>query len=251
MWQRWSTIASTRSSAVILGKMAHWKNPTDYEFPDGSTPARWAWEFMRRNPDYRADYAEAAKKLAQCPGNWLHGHGHKGKPAIRMMEALELSRERGFAWGQRDEIADPAQDSVPPFLTVFPIAPNAEQVDLFFYRPMEHAPYVQKPEYATLTFDVRRPLPAQLKRAMELLNSRKKQVDPIKVPHKGSQQWPTYLRLLDADEAGVSTAEIIQAIEAYKCLSNEAADGYTASDRVSDHRKRARELLADPLSLIR
>ncbi len=33
-----------------------WKNPSQYPDPANTTPEHWAWEFLRRNPDYQADY---------------------------------------------------------------------------------------------------------------------------------------------------------------------------------------------------
>ena len=47
--------------------MPNWKNAADYEFGDDSENARWCWEFMRRNVQYRSDYQEVAEILAKIP----------------------------------------------------------------------------------------------------------------------------------------------------------------------------------------
>ena len=33
-----------------------WRSAADYEYVSGLTLAGLAWEFLRRNPDYRSDY---------------------------------------------------------------------------------------------------------------------------------------------------------------------------------------------------
>jgi hypothetical protein len=40
------------------GVMQDWRNPADYDYllEDAMTPERWAWEFLRRNPDYRREW---------------------------------------------------------------------------------------------------------------------------------------------------------------------------------------------------
>lgn len=35
---------------------ANWRNPAEYPDPEQAPPDRWAWEFLRRDPKYQADY---------------------------------------------------------------------------------------------------------------------------------------------------------------------------------------------------
>ncbi len=37
-------------------KKPNWKNDTDYNYTKRLDGPGWAWEFLRRNPDYRNDY---------------------------------------------------------------------------------------------------------------------------------------------------------------------------------------------------
>jgi hypothetical protein len=39
-----------------MGKKPNWRNEEDYAFTENLTAAGWAWEFLRRNPEYRADF---------------------------------------------------------------------------------------------------------------------------------------------------------------------------------------------------
>lgn len=36
---------------------SNWRNPEAYDYLDGLAAPDLAWEFLRRNPDYRRDYA--------------------------------------------------------------------------------------------------------------------------------------------------------------------------------------------------
>jgi len=222
--------------------MPDWKDPKAYE--KNFDRAGWTWEFMRRNAIYREDFAQFAKALKAAPRK-----GHlflDGKAA----EADQLGRELGAKWGQIALIANPTYDAVPPFFLVGPFEPDGEQVNSFYYEPNESELFNQKLEFATLTFDLRRPLRPQLKRARCLLQERKKGVTSIKPTRSSEKEWGLYLRVLDAKEAGAKTSEIIGTIEAYKDLDNSIDSKYAASDRVSDHHKRAQALRDDPLSLI-
>lgn len=44
--------------------MPNWKNPEDYEFAEHLTLRGWAWEFLRRNQHYRAQWHELAESAA-------------------------------------------------------------------------------------------------------------------------------------------------------------------------------------------
>ena len=33
-----------------------WTDPRDYAFTADLDPRQWAWEFLRRNPDYQAEW---------------------------------------------------------------------------------------------------------------------------------------------------------------------------------------------------
>ena len=41
-----------------------WRDPAAYAFTDGLDDAGWAWEFLRRNPAFRAAAREAAGQPA-------------------------------------------------------------------------------------------------------------------------------------------------------------------------------------------
>src|SRR5690349_4501121 len=46
----------------------NWKDQADYAFPESFPDAGWAWEFLRRNDEYRADYLAYVKKRDELIG---------------------------------------------------------------------------------------------------------------------------------------------------------------------------------------
>ena len=43
--------------------MRNWREPDDYQFTAKLDDKGWAWEFLRRNPDYRKDFTERLNKF--------------------------------------------------------------------------------------------------------------------------------------------------------------------------------------------
>jgi hypothetical protein len=222
--------------------MPDWKNPKHYSV--ALSRARWAWEFMRRNAEYRNDFMQVAQAWKQVPRS---GRNYRGPEAV---DVDQLARDLGLKWKQLGPIADPANDATPLFFVAGPIEPDGEQVQAFYETIDMSDRSEQLREFATLTFDLSRPLPEQLRRAAILLRKRKATVPSIKPARSSVAQWRFYLRVLDAKQAGAGTDEIIAAISAYKALGTTAESKYAAQDRVSDHLKRARQLLKNPLSLL-
>jgi hypothetical protein len=223
--------------------MPNWKDPKAY--PEDLDRAGWVWEFMRRNGAYRADYAKAAAAWKEVPrSGGLYTSG-------RAYEVDRLARGLGAKWGQLDPIANPDQDEVPRFFLSGPIEPDSEQVQTFYCEHEESGLVLQRPEFATLTFDLRRPLRPQLRRAESMLAIRRKGISVIRPARSSAREWRLYLRVLDAKEAGAKTHQIITEIKAYRILGTSAETKYAAHDRVSDHLKRARQLRDNPLSIMR
>ncbi len=222
--------------------MPNWKDPKAY--PKDLDRAGWAWEFMRRNQTYRTDYARVAASWEKVPRiGRLHFSG-------KAYDVDRLARDLGAKWGQLDPIANPDQDGVPRFFLAGPIEPDSEQVQTFYCEHEESGLVLQRPEFATLTFDLRRPLPPQLRRAESLLVIRRKGISVVRPARSSEKQWLLYLRVLDAKEAGAKTSQIIDAIYAYRKLREAINRKYAAQDTVADHLKRAQQLRDDPLSLI-
>ena len=44
-------------------RLADWRKAEDYSFPPNFPRARWAWEFLRRNPEYRGQWDAALSRF--------------------------------------------------------------------------------------------------------------------------------------------------------------------------------------------
>lgn len=70
--------------------MPNWKNPEDYEFADHLTRREWAWEFLRRNKHYRAQWLELALSAADL----VHDYG----PLSDWPKVASLLKAEPNAW---------------------------------------------------------------------------------------------------------------------------------------------------------
>jgi hypothetical protein len=53
--------------AAITGKpILNWLNADEYKFGNKIQLNRWAWEFLRRNPDYQADFVILRSKFDEA-----------------------------------------------------------------------------------------------------------------------------------------------------------------------------------------
>ena len=46
------------------GRNTDWRNDADYDYLDGLTPEETAFEFLRRNPDYRESFEAMSRAVA-------------------------------------------------------------------------------------------------------------------------------------------------------------------------------------------
>lgn len=176
----------------------------DYEYLDELTPAGWAFEFLRRNSDYRDDFNEqldvqavltaaygpihaAQKEWRRNPRAWVC------KPPVEDGETLERWRRRAALgesepeqfwfedwylkkWALIDRLPDPSAPADPPprFNTTgsFPLFPDYEKIRRFYNGddPVDSVgPYQQLPGYAVAVFDLTLPLDGQFDSAASVI----------------------------------------------------------------------------------
>jgi transcriptional regulator len=234
--------------------MPDWENPSDYPFT--LDDVGWTWEFLRRNAEYREDYGKAVKTLG--------GSSPETSAHLKVGGLLESFNTRlwwnlGFRWWIYGPIRDPARDDPPRFITGFPWQPNSEEVESFFMAVADESeqegsavphsiPKLQHPAFATLVFDLRKPLGPQVKRAHEILKMRQGSMPKTsKPPNKGSQNWRDYLRVLDAREAKMTLSQIAKVVLAGE-FGN--VDGKDPVKKIEKYWAQAKRLRANPLSLL-
>ena len=188
------------------------------------TRDQWAWEFLRRNPDYQADYRQfislwqaleadygappnrdfARWKLdprayGPLPGDGALGHS-SGELCLGENDQILIECWMGAKWGFYKFPLDPARTTPP------------EPGELAWRPPsLSDAP----PDTAyrlDISFDLSLPLPPQLDAAKFRLVSRAAELRrkglaaPMSVANQ-RERWTHMLRLLDAEAAGVSVDE--------------------------------------------
>lgn len=195
-----------------------WDNPADYEYCLSNTYEQWAWEFIRRNPEYQQEWE---KELATWPQ--------------RLVENPHLQNQL-----KREENRTPCTPrfSVSPDHEDFGLQPSRQRNKWrlgYYYNPslprppslhfMESEFYIHflKPENYTdemmvevkdfvqsVSFDLRFPLNPQLEEAKAVMKKRQSALKNEGVlsdrnPSLRTDQelgWINYLRLLDAEAVG-------------------------------------------------
>lgn len=194
-----------------------------YAYCESLTRDQWAWEFLRRNPEYQRDYRrfmEIWRALEADYGvppqrdfqRWkrdpraygpLPGDGELAAPTGELCvvedERVLLECWMGAKWGFYKFPLDPARTAPGPDELAWrpppPATPRAED----------------DPLRVDFAFDLALPLPPQLEAARIRLASRAAQlrrtgaVAPMTVANQ-SPRWRAMLRLLDAAAAGAPTA---------------------------------------------
>lgn len=189
-----------------------------YAYCETLTRDQWAWEFLRRNPDYQADYHEfmtmwrALEADYGAPPNrdfarWkqdpraygpLPGQtdpdATTGEHCLAEDDRVLLECWMGAKWGFYKFPLDPAR-----------VAPGPDELSWRPPPPPETRP-TEDPYRLDIAFDLSLPLPAQLDAAKFRLVSRTRDlrrtglVAPITVASQRAR-WTKMLRMLDGEAA--------------------------------------------------
>lgn len=177
-----------------------WDHEKDYEYlTEGIYLHDWAWEFLRRNPDYVRDHSL-----------WHYLTADQDTADEELDKALW---QASLSYG----LVSPLNPSR-SFLDVGPSWLVSTTVMVALSAPRleeEHKPWPGYPEVIHLQFMLRVPVEAQLDSARQLL----KRVTYLVQKREGVQaqksrrkpqtaKFPSYIRLLDGDAVGVPAAEM-------------------------------------------
>jgi len=210
-----------------------WRNDQDYAFCVNLDRAGWAWQFLRREPAYRADYAQFIStwrqlesaygappnrdffRWKQDPRAWRPEPDSVGCAAEACPgenDQVLIECWMGAKWGLRKFPPDP---SIPfPDELAWREAPI--QVDVMAGENL--AGYRLGEAKLALIFDLALSLPVQLEAAkLQLVVARQRAAKSGQLPprnvREGAAIWRRWLRLLDALESGASLTEIGDALE--------------------------------------
>lgn len=182
-----------------------WKSEADYEYLEVLEPAGWAFEFLRRNPEYQADYetitaieAALTKQYGPCEDNreawrqdgksWIcvppikDGQSLKQWQVTASLSSSHPSRTWYLdwykaRWGLTNQFPDPSCPAVPApkfnALDEFPLFPKYAEVGEFFLG--DDCDGNQMRGTAVVVFDLWRPIKEQIKIAGVQLVTRAKE----------------------------------------------------------------------------
>ena len=192
-----------------------WRNPDDYAFTRDLSPELWAWQFLRRNPEYRKDYdwfISAWRELEADYGVAPNRDFSRWKLDPRAYAPDEMTQ--GFCEEDKS-CASPDGDKVMIECAMgakwgfykFPNPPDIEFPDVpdkLIWRELDiqaREPASETQTYETdLRFDLRLPLSEQLTSARRQLISRQRRFQ-----QRGEgfsiDRLTRYLRLIDAGDS--------------------------------------------------
>ena len=210
-----------------------WRDSSAYDYTRALLAAEWAWEFLRRNPAYQADYAafittwralEADygapperdfQSWKADPRAYLVVGEDGGADGCRVdQDKVLIECALGEKWGFYQFPRDPdlpatAFDEPQPWREVSRPLQVVTDADLSYLG--------SDPAHVALGFDLDLPLGEQLERARLYLGSlyarrrREGRVQPRTVAGL-NRSWCRYLRMLDAERAGIVADEAADAI---------------------------------------
>ncbi|MEO6194428.1 MAG: DUF6499 domain-containing protein [Thermoanaerobaculia bacterium] len=223
--------------------MPDWRNANDYRFPD-LPDYLWAWEFLRRNPEYRKDWEAALSRfiskteefervddkqafLASGGSLVIAGENLSEDPTH---PSFSLPVDEADRWGLSRGLVNPATDK-PEWLYFSPGFGTVR-----FIRKGESF-QSRGPAFPIVEFDLHLPLKPQLEAINEPLERARKHlaIKSRRIMHYRSL-WPHYLRLLDADLDERTPKQIADV------LNRESTSGGIDDRKVWDQLKSARRM---------
>jgi hypothetical protein len=229
-----------------MSNKVDWRNPENYKYTEKLTPDLWAWQFLRRNLKYQAEWKKVNEK---CMKNEIYssimekgGHASPEEEMfltsiIQASVPVILPRKWGLAFGY----IDPEQDtprSVSFMRRFGELIPDlrmereckrilSEYIDRlqktdtvirdpdnFIQERVKRFRQKIVPEGSVaVTFDLSLPITPQIEYAQKILTECQNDEMrlgsiKVKIPRQHVDKWQRYLRILDARAEGAGIREI-------------------------------------------
>lgn len=201
--------------------MPDWRNGDDYAYARDLTPHGWAWEFLRRNPAYRARWTEREELSAALdlkPGN---------KKLVQRFNKVHVSSgEFGLLSFRNPDLT--ATEADPFWLGAVGVSVQGASTE----RMIEEGTWPGFPFHISLGFSFSKPLDAQIQHAARYLKYCEQKVHEMtglrpqrpKVRFQ-RKRFTLYIRLLDARLGGASIGELGRFFFSDKAESRKSAQG--------------------------
>ena len=206
-----------------------WRQEADYAYCQQLDLSGWAWQFLRRNPAYQADYTEFInlwQQLEEAYGAPPQRDFFKWKqdPRAWRAEAEITNCGSEICPGENDQVLIECWLGAKWGFRKFPIDPAILLPDSLSWREfpirvaaIENGGFVPSPDRLALIFDLALPLPAQLEAAKNRLIAASNRLarsgnQAPRNQREGAPIWLTQLRILDALAASEALPTIAQAL---------------------------------------
>ena len=197
-----------------------WRDATAYVGEPDWHLARWKWEFLRRRSDLRIEFDNKKAAAYEQDEAWTQIDdtvplSEYPSPEMAGFCVSTFLIEPDFPAPTRlpnPRIGNQPPDCLPRLKdgTLTKVAKRDLPFDSGFYR---------------VDFDLSRPIEPQLKAAKSALKSfQKEYAGKVIGKRRHPEKWPTYLRVLDARDAGASWAEVSEILTYSAATEQNARD---------------------------
>lgn len=224
---RTSTTTTTTSETRTANEwgIPDWRDGSAYGDTKDWNWFRWRWEFFRRRDDLRAAFDDRAQQSYQNSLEFLSAQGFAREDVLKPCQ-------RGFT-AQAYETDDFGYFGIPnprisdqPSLCIGGCEPRPEQIKIF-----GTTADCEAPSEVVIGFDLERPIGPQIKSAQDALQRMQKRLFGKKIQKRAhTGKWLTYIRVLDAREAGASWSEISTILEMTAGTEQSARDTWEAAN---------------------
>lgn len=223
-----------------LPPLKDWKNEEEYKYLDKYTAESelWAWEFLRRNAEYRKDWNTAfviwgKNNKSDAPNYWAQLFGSSCSSENYRPETILFNDARN-KWGLLfNEIIDPDVDKPLveyPYSLFYTYGYYYEKDDL------DNLPDLKSTEVLAV-FDMAKPIQQQLEYFKAILEDYQNDLiaySTLRIPYVINKPiyWKDQLRIFDAKAAGSTDKEIAPVIyneETYNNAQKKVKNGYKSA----------------------
>ncbi len=207
-----------------------WDNTQDYVFPSDMSLDYWAWQFLRRNTEYKNDWNSAleiykSRYIKNQKINLSELEYIEPSHAIHNAPFSSDLKDWGFGLG---------------FYNPLHIIPQNLEFKNEHKRPCLAIDIEEFRNQKSLTFDIRLPIEPQLKKAGIYLKKIAKERGIKSITRHHKTKWRDYLRVYDAYQAGIEPNKIAKVI--FPKLTNDSTD-QRGTKRVFSTFKQAEKLI--------
>lgn len=229
-----------------------WRTGKGYPPPTASASV-FAWQFLRRSSEYRADwqrYANELRALAKESAGWADfvrwrlddSSDEYAAGSVRLRRgAWQTPLESKYAdkW-QLTTLIDPARSTLPDGARSWKLAAGVSYLRWSFEADQQQAMVLEQPAQLIVRVDLRVPRERLIEAITTVIDGARAELR-IEAPERRNrpENWITYLRILDADETGATDDDICTAL--WPDLSN-AYPERAATKQLSKARRAARAL---------